>query len=93
MTDFGINMFPTDKAIDPMTLAKEAEDRGFESIWFPEHSHIPTSRETPWGLKSQSTTVAGRILAHTRSVRGLGNGWSCDEHNQTRHRYYVGAPT
>ena len=36
MTDFGINMFPTDKAIDPMTLAKEAEDRGFESIWFPE---------------------------------------------------------
>ena len=54
MTDFGINMFPTDKAIDPMTLAKEAEDRGFESIWFPEHSHIPTSRETPWGLNPKA---------------------------------------
>ena len=54
MTDFGINMFPTDKAIDPVSLAKEAEDRGFESIWFPEHSHIPTSRETPWGLNPKA---------------------------------------
>ena len=54
MTDFGINMFPTDKAINPMTLAQEAEDRGFESIWFPEHSHIPTSRETPWGLNPKA---------------------------------------
>ena len=54
MTDFGVNMFPTDKAIDPMTLAIEAEGRGFESIWFPEHSHIPTSRETPWGLNPKA---------------------------------------
>lgn len=42
-------MFPTDTAIRPDRLAKEAEDRGFESVWFPEHSHIPTSRATPWG--------------------------------------------
>lgn len=42
-------MFPTDRAIDPVSLAREAEARGFESLWFPEHSHIPTSRETPWG--------------------------------------------
>ena len=42
-------MFPTDKAIQPIELAKEVEDRGFESLWFPEHSHIPTSRVTPWG--------------------------------------------
>ena len=45
----GLNIFPTDKAISPVDLAKEAESRGFESLWFPEHSHIPTSRETPWG--------------------------------------------
>ena len=44
-----LNIFPTDKAISPIQLAKEAEERGFESLWFPEHSHIPTSRETPWG--------------------------------------------
>ena len=45
----GVMMFPTDKAIQPVQLAREAEIRGFESLWFPEHSHIPTSRETPWG--------------------------------------------
>ena len=47
--DLGIVIFPTDKSIQPVQLAKEVEARGFESLWFPEHSHIPTSRETPWG--------------------------------------------
>jgi len=47
--DIGVIMFPTDKAIQPMELARACEERGFESLWFPEHSHIPTSRETPWG--------------------------------------------
>ena len=47
--DLGVMIFPTDKTIQPVQLAKEAEARGFESLWFPEHSHIPTSRETPWG--------------------------------------------
>jgi len=45
----GVMMFPTDLAIQPVELAKETEARGFESLWFPEHSHIPTSRVTPWG--------------------------------------------
>lgn len=45
----GVMIFPTDKSIQPVQLAKEVEARGFESLWFPEHSHIPTSRETPWG--------------------------------------------
>lgn len=45
----GVMMFPTDKAIGPVELAKAVEERGFESLWFPEHSHIPTSRVTPWG--------------------------------------------
>ncbi|MCH2410169.1 LLM class F420-dependent oxidoreductase [Myxococcota bacterium] len=47
--DIGIMIFPTDKSIQPIELAKEVEARGFESLWFPEHSHIPTSRATPWG--------------------------------------------
>ena len=47
--DIGVMIFPTDKSIQPVQLAKEVEARGFESLWFPEHSHIPTSRETPWG--------------------------------------------
>jgi probable F420-dependent oxidoreductase len=42
----GIAMFPTDYAVDPGTLAQMVEERGFESLWFPEHTHIPTSRKT-----------------------------------------------
>jgi probable F420-dependent oxidoreductase len=45
----GVMMFPTDKGMQPVELATEAEARGFDSLWFPEHSHIPTSRRTPWG--------------------------------------------
>lgn len=45
----GVTIFPTDKTIDPATLARAVEERGFESLWFPEHSHIPSSRQTPWG--------------------------------------------
>lgn len=45
---FGIVMFATDYAIRPDEIAKECEDRGFESVWFPEHTHIPTSRRSPW---------------------------------------------
>ncbi|MGI9615851.1 MAG: LLM class F420-dependent oxidoreductase [Acidimicrobiales bacterium] len=54
MVDFGVSMFPTDKAINPIELAKEAEARDVESLWFPEHSHIPTSRESPWGLNPKA---------------------------------------
>ena len=45
----GVAIFPTDKTIQPRHLAKAVEDLGFESLWFPEHSHIPTSRVSPWG--------------------------------------------
>jgi len=46
--NYGVMMFATDYAIRPDDLAREAEGRGFESIWFPEHTHIPTSRRSPW---------------------------------------------
>jgi len=44
----GVTMFPTDYSVQPHDLAVEAEARGFESVWLPEHSHIPTSRKSPW---------------------------------------------
>jgi probable F420-dependent oxidoreductase len=44
----GLTMFPTEYAIQPHDLAREAEARGIESLWLPEHSHIPTSRKSPW---------------------------------------------
>lgn len=46
--EFGVLMFATDYAIRPDELAREVEQRGFESLWFPEHTHIPTSRRSPW---------------------------------------------
>ncbi len=46
--DYGIAQFPTDYSIAPAALAVAAEDRGFESLWAPEHSHIPWSRKSPW---------------------------------------------
>jgi hypothetical protein len=46
--DFGALMFFTDYAISAIDLAKALEERGFESVWAPEHSHIPTSRKTPF---------------------------------------------
>ena len=44
-----VDIFPTDQTINPVEFARAAEELGFESIWFPEHSHIPTSRLSPWG--------------------------------------------
>ena len=45
---FGITMFPTDYSIQPVALAKAVEERGLDSLYFPEHTHIPTSRATPF---------------------------------------------
>lgn len=44
----GVMSFNTEYSIRPDDLAKAAEERGFESVWFPEHTHIPASRLTPW---------------------------------------------
>ena len=41
-------MFATDYAIRPDDLARELEQRGFESLWLPEHTHIPASRRSPY---------------------------------------------
>lgn len=46
---FGASMFCTDYSMTPAELGPALEDRGFESFWAPEHSHIPLSRKSPWG--------------------------------------------
>jgi len=46
--DFGVVMFSTAYAIAPDELARALEERGFESLWIPEHTHIPASRKSPW---------------------------------------------
>ena len=45
--DIGVGFFPTHDAIDPASMARLAEDRGFESLFFAEHTHIPAARTTP----------------------------------------------
>jgi probable F420-dependent oxidoreductase len=46
--ELGVALFATDYSIQPADLARLAEERDFESLFFTEHTHIPASRETPW---------------------------------------------
>jgi probable F420-dependent oxidoreductase len=46
--ELGVVIFPTDYTIRPDDFARACEERGFESVWFPEHTHIPASRKTPY---------------------------------------------
>jgi probable F420-dependent oxidoreductase len=43
----GVTIHATDLAMSPVELAREAEARGFTSLFVPEHTHIPVSRRTP----------------------------------------------
>ncbi len=47
---FGASMFFTDYSIGPAELGRAMEARGFDTLWAPEHSHIPLSRKTPFPL-------------------------------------------
>ena len=81
--DIGIFMFPTGDAIRPDELGAEVEARGFESLWFPEHTHIPTSRRTPFPgggelppeySRSHDPFVALTAAAMSTSTIRLGTG-------------------
>jgi probable F420-dependent oxidoreductase len=45
---FGISTFVTDEGIAPGSLARAIEERGFDSLFIAEHTHIPLSRKSPW---------------------------------------------
>ncbi|GAA4688358.1 LLM class F420-dependent oxidoreductase [Pseudonocardia yuanmonensis] len=46
--DIGVCTFLTDYGIDPLVLARGVEERGFSALFLTEHTHIPTSRRSPW---------------------------------------------
>ena len=48
MTRIGVTNFPTDYSIQPVDLALAVEERGLDSLFVTEHTHIPASRKTPW---------------------------------------------
>jgi alkanesulfonate monooxygenase SsuD/methylene tetrahydromethanopterin reductase-like flavin-dependent oxidoreductase (luciferase family) len=45
--EFGVATFVTDEGIAPAALGRELEERGFESLFVAEHTHIPVKRESP----------------------------------------------
>lgn len=48
--EYGVTMFPTDYAMQPADLARAAEERGFDALFIPDHTHIPANRISPWPL-------------------------------------------
>ena len=46
--DFGVSIFPVDYGMNVVDLGRAVEDHGFESLFFPEHTHIPVSRRSPF---------------------------------------------
>jgi probable F420-dependent oxidoreductase len=59
--NFGVAIFPTEDSQDPAALGRMAEERGFESLLFPEHTHIPASRETPYPAGGELPPEYGRL--------------------------------
>ncbi len=45
---FGITMFPTDRALSPIRLGILVEELGFESLFLPEHTHVPVDRASAY---------------------------------------------
>jgi probable F420-dependent oxidoreductase len=78
---FGLIMYPTHRAIDPVSLGRAAEERGFESLFFPEHTHIPTNSRRPGntgGLEGYAHAydpfVALSMVAATTTRLRVGTG-------------------
>ena len=73
----GVLIFPTADSIQPGDLAREAETRGFESIWFPEHTHIPCSRVTPWPGGAELPRMYYETYDQFVALCRRGQEWSC----------------
>ena len=80
---FAVGYFATDEGIDPATLARMVEERPFESLFFPDHTHIPASRETPYPVggelprqysRSHDPFVALMAAGAATERIGLGTG-------------------
>ena len=85
----GALIFPTDLSIRPDRLAAELEAAGFESLWVTEHTHIPTSRRTPWpGGPSCPRSTAARSTRTSRSTAAA----TRDRAAAPRHRHHARRP-
>src|SRR5579862_4881178 len=59
--EFGIGYFAAHDGVDPASFARMVEERGHRSLFFPEHTHIPASRETPYPAGGELP----RVYSHT----------------------------
>jgi alkanesulfonate monooxygenase SsuD/methylene tetrahydromethanopterin reductase-like flavin-dependent oxidoreductase (luciferase family) len=81
----GAVMFFTTDSMQPAALGRALEERGFESLWVPEHTHIPSTRKTPYPaggpLIRPYYDIMDPFLAlnNGRFLFGVGNGWNQDE--------------
>lgn len=57
---FGIASMNTDEGIDPLDLAREAEALGIESLFVPDHSHVPAKRDVSYGAGDETVKVSDR---------------------------------
>ena len=63
----GLAVFATHDALDPGGIARLVEERGHDALYFPEHTHIPASRETPHPAASRSrATTSTRTTCSSR---------------------------
>jgi probable F420-dependent oxidoreductase len=81
--EFGIGYFPTHDAVSPGAFARLVQDRGHESLFFAEHTHIPASRESryPGGgelprkyIHTYDLFVALTAAAEATSTLRIGSG-------------------
>jgi probable F420-dependent oxidoreductase len=77
--EFALGIFPADEAIAPAELGRAAEAAGFESLWFPEHTHIPASLESrpnlqPHYWRVNDPLVALATVASATTTLKLGTG-------------------
>lgn len=61
--DAGVAYFPTHYSVGPAQIAKLAEERGHRWLMFTEHTHIPSSRETPWGGREGAPPLPHKYAA------------------------------
>ena len=77
----GVYYFPTDYGIDITELARALEERGYDSLFVCEHTHIPVSRRTPFPGGGEIP----KRYAHTHDP--------FDEQTQDRHRHCADSAT
>src|SRR5689334_11812060 len=83
LVKYGVVLFATDETIAPAVLGPALEERGFDALFVPEHSHIPASRESPAPgggdlprhfHRTIDVFVTLAVVAATTSRLGLGTG-------------------